>query len=97
MRYILFQCMECKKMMAFPERTSDGHKCNDCRGMLKPINKGTKEELRSKYKNIAFPSDRKNNAVKVALMLAEGMMANGDNVAIEFNNHKAFVRKVNEI
>ncbi len=58
MEYILFQCMQCKKMMAYPERTSDGHKCNHCNGMLKQINKGTREGL-GNIIGIEFSTDRK--------------------------------------
>jgi hypothetical protein len=43
-------------MVAYPSNTSDGHRCNYCKGMLKPINKGTREELVGKYiADIEFP------------------------------------------
>jgi hypothetical protein len=53
MNYILFECMDCKKMVAYPERFSDGHRCKRCRGwshgMLKPIDKGSIDMLKDKY------------------------------------------------
>lgn len=49
--YVLFKCLECGKYKAWPERTADGHRC-DCGGQIKPIDKGTKPQLRQKYRNI---------------------------------------------
>lgn len=43
--YIAFKCIQCNHVVIYPERTSDGHRCNKCNGMLKPFDKGTKEEL----------------------------------------------------
>mgnify|MGYP000883446865 FL=1 len=58
--YTLFQCIECKSLVAYPKNTADGYKCTHCNGMLKAINNGTKEELRGRYiADIEFPTDRK--------------------------------------
>lgn len=60
MEYTLFQCIECKQMVAYPSNRSDGHRCKHCNGMLKPINKGTREELDGRYiADIDFSGKRK--------------------------------------
>ena len=57
--YILFECSECNKLIAYPERTSDGRMCN-CGGCLIPTDNGTIGYLSSKHKRpISFPSRRK--------------------------------------
>jgi hypothetical protein len=61
--------MECKQMVAYQERLSDGHKCNHCKGMLKAINTGTKEQLANRYiSDIEFPNKR-NNKTNIAINL----------------------------
>lgn len=45
---ILFRCVECNELVAWPEDRSDGNRCG-CGGYLKPIDKGTQKELRNKH------------------------------------------------
>ena len=49
--YILFKCLECGKFKALPERTADGQRCG-CGGIVAPIDKGTKLQLKQKYGNV---------------------------------------------
>ncbi len=52
--------MNCKQMIAYPERTSDGHRCMYCNGHLKIIKKGTKKELKEAHSvDICFSGRRK--------------------------------------
>jgi hypothetical protein len=49
-------------MVAYSENTCDGHRCNHCDVMLKPINNGRQEELINRYiADIEFPTKRKKN------------------------------------
>lgn len=46
--YVLFRCLECSKLIAWPDNFADGHRCG-CKGVLEPIDKGNEEELKEKY------------------------------------------------
>ncbi|HBV87029.1 MAG TPA: hypothetical protein DEF42_10345 [Desulfosporosinus sp.] len=46
--FVLFKCMECSRLIAWTDNKSDGHRC-DCGGILDPIDKGKREDLREKY------------------------------------------------
>ena len=46
--YILFECSECNKLVAYPERFADGHSC-DCGGHLLARNKGDRRYLTKTY------------------------------------------------
>jgi hypothetical protein len=39
----------------------------------------------------------KKKILSIALLLADGMRANGDSVVIEFNDHRAIVKRINDI
>lgn len=61
MKYTLFECMDCKQKVVYPQRTADGHRCNHCKlkGILRSIDTGTKEELRNKYnETIIYPRSK---------------------------------------
>lgn len=46
--YILFRCLNCGRLIAWPDNKSDGNRCV-CDGHLIPLDKGEREELREKY------------------------------------------------
>jgi DNA-directed RNA polymerase subunit RPC12/RpoP len=46
--YVVFECMNCKGHVIY-QNGRDGHRCNQCGGMLKPIDKGSKSDMTFKY------------------------------------------------
>lgn len=55
--YILFECSECNKLVAYPERFADGHSC-DCGGHLLARNKGDRRYLTKTYPDFISFRDR---------------------------------------
>ena len=46
--YILFRCLMCDALHAWPANFADGNRC-DCGGHLRPVGKGGRDELQMKY------------------------------------------------
>lgn len=49
--FILFRCMNCNLVSAYPEHKQDGNICSHCNGQLQPIARGTKEEILHDFSN----------------------------------------------